>query len=64
MTPKLIAILIFTVFLGALAIFFAYFGRLSFWKLVQKYPFDGLAFFEEHEAWRIVPEGKDRKSVV
>jgi hypothetical protein len=60
MTPNLIAIAIFCMVLSMLAILFAYYGRLSFWKLVQRHPFDGLAFFAEHDAWVITRQGEAR----
>tara|TARA_R110002096_G_scaffold118489_3_gene256565 strand:+ start:28150 stop:28713 length:564 start_codon:yes stop_codon:yes gene_type:complete len=59
MTPTLTAICIFVGVLVLLAVFFVVYGRLTFWKLVHRHPYDALAFFESNPIWRIVRKGEE-----
>ena len=60
MTPKITATVLFCLLLMGPVIFFIYYGRLSFWKLIHEDPVESLALFAKRDAWVVTLKGQPR----
>ncbi len=56
MNHAIVALVLFIVAVGGLALFFVRFGKLSFWKLAADFPEKALEYVSNDPAWVVIQE--------